>query len=475
MDGGRPRPARTANSGISTAFTVVLIAAALVVGALVGLAASGGLNGTHNPSAAPPSTAPTTTTSTTTTLPTTTTTSRAEAAAQLLSAVHVVPPDGAVHQSASTVVSVTAPAGARLVSVRVRPTAGGAPLAGVLDAQGAMWKATGSLLPGTSYLVSYEVAGAGGLVAYGSGNFTTAPPTVVVSAESLFPSSGIVVGVGQPIVIYFSHPVDTYAAQQAVLSHLHLAMSKPVPGGWHWFSSVELHFRPSHYWPVGDQVQLTGDLAGWDVGGGAWGEGQLSTSFVIGPSHISVVNVAQHVMTVYDNGRAIYTWPISAGAPNWPTQNGVHIVLDRESEVHMISSSVGIPVNSPAGYNEEVYWDVHISSSGEYVHAAPWSLSEQGYVNVSHGCVNLSPQRAETFFRFSRAGDVVDVVNSSRAAVMGDQGVMDWSFPASTVTWTPAKVSSLTSTVSTSPTTTTPPPVGAPYYPTTLPPAAPAP
>ena len=48
-------------------------------------------------------------------------------------------------------------------------------------------------------------------------------------------------------------------------------MSKPVPGGWHWFSSVELHFRPTSYWPVGDQVEVNGNLNGWDVGGGAWG------------------------------------------------------------------------------------------------------------------------------------------------------------------------------------------------------------
>jgi lipoprotein-anchoring transpeptidase ErfK/SrfK len=459
---------------MSTAVAVVLVAGALVVGALVGLAASGGLNTKGNQSApttatsAPPSsTAPTTST----TVATTTTTSKAQAAAQLLSAVHIVPSDGATHLSPSTVVTITAPAGARLVAVRVRPAGPGAPVTGTLDAQAGTWRATGQLLPATAYLVSYEVAGAGGLVAYGSSHFTTAPPAVVESVASLFPSPGIAVGIGQPIVIYFSHPVDTYAAQQAVLSHLHLAMSKPVPGGWHWFSSVELHFRPQHFWPVGEEVELTGNLSGWDIGGGEWGEGTLATSFAIGPSHITVVNVAAHEMTVYDNGKPIYTWPISAGAPNWPTQDGTHIVLDRSTVVRMVSSSVGIPVHSPGGYDELVYWDVHISSSGEYIHAAPWDLPEQGLVNISHGCVNLSPVRAETFFRFSRAGDVVQVVHSSRPPVMGDQGVMDWSFGPSVVIWTPAKVSKLTTSVTVAPTSSVPPPKGAPYTPNTLPPA----
>ena len=92
---------------------------------------------------------------------------------------------------------------------------------------------------------------------------------------------------------------------------------------------------------------------------------------------------------------------------------------------------MGIPVNSPNGYDETVLWDVHISQSGEYVHAAPWSVADQGSINVSHGCINLSTANAEAFFNFSRVGDVVVVVGSSRSPVGGDAGVEDWS----TVPW----------------------------------------
>ena len=88
--------------------------------------------------------------------------------------------------------------------------------------------------------------------------------------------------------------------------------------------------------------------------------------------------------------------------------DGIHIVLDRESVVHMVSSTVGIPVDSANGYDELVYIDVHISDSGEYVHAAPWSVSDQGVTNVSHGCINLSTANSLSFFNFSRLGDVVE-------------------------------------------------------------------
>jgi lipoprotein-anchoring transpeptidase ErfK/SrfK len=410
----------------------------------------------------------------------TTTTSHAQAIDQLLSQVTLSPANGSTKQPLSTVVTLRAN-GARLESVRVSVLPVGK-LRGVLDAAGDEWHSTSRLLPGDTYTVHYTVVSAGpgtnagtGAVAEasfsakGSGTFTTVPPASIVTA-SVFPSPGIAVGVGQPIVFMFSQPVDTLAAQKAVESHLSIAMSKRVPGGWHWFSSVELHFRPTSYWPVGDQVEVNGNLNGWDVGGGAWGEGVVSTAFVIGNSHISVVNLATHEMTVTDNGQLLYTWPISAGQPRWPTQDGTHIVLDRESVVHMISSTVGIPLKSPAGYNEFVYWDVHISDSGEYVHAAPWSVSEQGFENVSHGCVNLGPANAEAFFHFSRVGDIVQIVDGVRPPLQGDHGVMDWSFGGS-VTWTPAKVAHLTTTVTTIPVTTLPPPPGAPGGPVqTVPP-----
>ena len=124
-------------------------------------------------------------------------------------------------------------------------------------------------------------------------------------------------------------------------------------------------------------------------------------------------------MTVTDNGKVIAMYPFSGGRTTDPTMNGTHIVLDRESVVRMISSTNGVPVNSPDGYDELVYYDVHITDSGEYVHAAPWSVTSQGHANVSHGCVNLSPADALTFFGFSRVGDVVMVTGGPATARAG--------------------------------------------------------
>jgi lipoprotein-anchoring transpeptidase ErfK/SrfK len=50
-----------------------------------------------------------------------------------------------------------------------------------------------------------------------------------------------------------------------------------------------------------------------------------------------------------------------------------------------------------------------VTWGGVYVHSAPWSVGSQGNANVSHGCINLSPDNAEWYFNTVRVGDPVIV------------------------------------------------------------------
>ncbi len=342
----------------------------------------------------------------------------------LVSAVTFDPRAGTTGVTPSARVVVTAGKG-RLTAVRVAD-ASGRTVAGVLSTSRTTWSSNEMLATGVTYHVDAVVAH-GEVRAHATSSFTTLTPVALVGA-TLFPDS-LTVGVGEPIIVRFDHPISTDAARAGVLQHLTVSASVPVTGGWHWFSPTELHFRPEHYWPSGDRVQLVSDLAGWDAGAGMWGTGHHTAQFTVGDAHVALANLQTDQMTVTDNGHIVATYPISGGRPKYPTMGGTHIVMDRESVVRMISSTNGIPVNSPDGYDELVYADVHISDSGEYVHAAPWSVNDQGHTNVSHGCINLSPDNAWAFFAFSRIGDIVSVVGSTRPAERGDHGVMDWDTP----------------------------------------------
>jgi lipoprotein-anchoring transpeptidase ErfK/SrfK len=365
-------------------------------------------------------------------------TSIAKLRASLASAVTFAPSPGATSVAPDNPIVVKAQTG-RISTVHVT-SSGGAAVAGMLSTAGDTWQSSGSLAYGTDYHVAATVSDvtAGTLVSSDStSTFRTLTPTAGVTTD-VFPSDGLTIGVGQPVVFRFNQGITDSAARATLLTHLSVTESRPVVGGWHWYSDQELHFRPEKFWPTGDHVTVTWNLTGWNAGGGAWGNDVGTTRFSIGHARISYADLSTHVMTVTDNGRTVAKYPISGGKPTDPTMAGVHLVLDRSTVVHMVSSTNGIPVNSPDGYDELVYFDVHISDTGEYVHAAPWSVSSQGHTNVSHGCINLSPANAQAFFGFSRVGDVILVTGSPRPPVRGDHGVMDWD-----TTWsgfTPANV-----------------------------------
>ena len=370
---------------------------------------------------------------------TATTRSAPSLSAHLAAAVTVSPANGTTNVAPNASVFVTTNTG-YLTSVQVTPLTG-ASLTGSFNVDDTEWRSTGALAGTTTYQIKALVRSSSGATGTETSRFTTLTPTALVGA-TLWPDSGLSVGVGQPIVLRFSQPIITPSSQQSVLAFLHLSMSSPVPVGAYWFSPTELHLRPQNLWPTGEQIAFSSALGGWDAGSGEWGQGTNSVTFTIGDARISTANLSTDQMTVTDNGQLVATYPISAGRDQYPTMDGTHIVLDRESQVQMVSSSVGIPVNSPDGYNETVYWDVHISDSGEYVHAAPWSVGAQGNTNVSHGCINVSPANAEQFFGFSRVGDVINVVGGPRPPVPGDHGVMDWS--TAWASFTPVVVSPLT-------------------------------
>jgi lipoprotein-anchoring transpeptidase ErfK/SrfK len=242
----------------------------------------------------------------------------------------------------------------------------------------------------------------------------------------LSPGAGDTVGVGSPVIVTFDQPVPTNR-RAAVESGLSVTAKPSVVGAWHWMSDQEVHWRPPTYWKAGSKVTISSDLQGVDLGHGVWGaEGRHSTSFKIGDSHVSEVNQATHEMQVFDNGKLIKTFPVSTGRQVYPTMDGVHIALEKSQVVQMDSATVGIPKGSPGYYNETVFWDVRISDGGEFVHAAPWSVGDQGHINVSHGCVNLSTENAEWFYNWALNGDVVDVYDGVRPPEAGDPGTADW-------------------------------------------------
>jgi hypothetical protein len=188
-----------------------------------------------------------------------------------------------------------------------------------------------------------------------------------------------------------------------------------VVGAWYWDGNQTLDFRPRDYWPAGTTVSFTGHLNGVQAGPGLYGDHTLTQTFDIGPSVIAVANTATHRTQIYYNGALRYDWPISSGKPGDATPNGSYVTIEKGNPVQMTGP----------GYSLSVPWSVRFTFSGDYYHDAYWSVGEQGFENVSHGCVNLAPADARTYYQLAVPGDPITVVNSPKPGVW-DNGWTEW-------------------------------------------------
>jgi len=338
----------------------------------------------------------------------------------------VLPADGQVDISPASAILVSLSYG-ELDSVTVENAAGVA-VAGAMASPDAsrspLWQPSEPLSYGESYTITAQATGEDGKQLSSTSTFSTVTPTVQVF-PSIGPLDGTTVGVGMPIRVYFDQPVSDKAAAER---NLVVSTSTEVVGGWNWFSDTEVHWRPQLYWPANTEVRLDATLYGVSLGAGAWGQLDRSIAFTIGASHVSVADAATHTMQVYSDGALVQTFPVSMGSPEFQTRSGPHLVIDQERNKIMDSTTYGLALDA-GGYLTAVEYATRISNNGEFVHAAPWSVAQQGISNVSHGCINLAPERAAWFFEFSQIGDVVEVINGGPMLSAVDGDIYDWAIP----------------------------------------------
>lgn len=295
----------------------------------------------------------------------------------------------------------------------------------------ASWQSTAlSLLPSATYKVTATVADTAGEPRPVTLTVRTTPADRIAHA-ALSPGDSAVVGVGMPLAVSLDQPVKNDADRAAVVSRLTVVTKPAVEGAWRWMDDRTLHYRGPTYWATGTTISLTANLRRLPLSDGTWGSGIRRTSFTVGDAVISTVDVSRHIMVVRRNGQILRTVKVSTGRAEYPTHNGVHIVLEKVKLKTMDSSTIGIPRNGPGGYYLKVPNSVRISNSGEFVHSAPGTVRQQGVANVSHGCVNVAPADAAWFFTLAKRGDVVQVINSPRKPVTWDGGTMDWNMPFS--------------------------------------------
>jgi lipoprotein-anchoring transpeptidase ErfK/SrfK len=223
----------------------------------------------------------------------------------------------------------------------------------------------------------------------GTGLAAAPGPAAVANVS---PAPGQVVGVAMPVTVTFAQPVaDRAAAERS----FHITSANAPQGNFVWLKNDVVQWNPSSYWPAHSTISLS--------------VGDLKTNFQSGAQTVGVADLNAHTFTVSIDGQVVRTMPASMGKPKHPTPIGSFTALEKQSPVIMDSRTIGIPLSDPEGYKLTVYDAVRVTWGGVYVHSAPWSVAQQGNSNVSHGCINLSPDNAAWYYDQVNIGDPIIV------------------------------------------------------------------
>jgi lipoprotein-anchoring transpeptidase ErfK/SrfK len=293
---------------------------------------------------------------------------------------------------------------------------------GSVGANQATWQATRLLDPGRAYVLAITGVNSDGAKATTTLRFSTKD---LSRDEEVYPNpipgDGSTVGVAMPVVMTFDLSVENKAAFERAMK----VTSVPAQAGsWRWVSDREAHWRPKVYWQPGTKVTLDAKLNGIPAGNGRFGQMDRTGHFTVGSSVVAKVDLAGHHLNLYQGGKLARTIPVTGGKPGFVTRSGSKVIMEKLWTTRMVAT--GAKKGDPDYYDlPDVKYAMRVTWSGEFLHAAPWSVGYQGYANVSHGCVGMSTDNAAWLFNTMKVGDPVIVSGTGRSLDEGN-GWTDW-------------------------------------------------
>jgi lipoprotein-anchoring transpeptidase ErfK/SrfK len=334
----------------------------------------------------------------------------------------VTPSDGSRNVPVSTEVGISL-SGGRLLGVSLTRAGRTAPVPGGLRADGSSWVPAAPLAYAARYtavVTATDTTGAQSVRV--STTFSTMARPGRTTGTGLYLFDGQVYGVAMPVVVEFDPPVPV-AARAGVQRRLFVQTSPAQPGVWSWAGGRQAFYRGPQYWRPGTVITVRAALDGVPTGDGRFGDTDRSATARIGPAILLDIDNASKQMQVYADGQLVRRMPVSLGKPSTPSSSGRLVVMSKEYATTFDTTREG-----PGGYRVTVNYALRLTWGGEFIHAAPWSVADQGHRNVSHGCVNLSRSNAAWLFRVAHVGDPV-VVRGTEVHVTPGNGWTAWDQP----------------------------------------------
>jgi lipoprotein-anchoring transpeptidase ErfK/SrfK len=288
---------------------------------------------------------------------------------------------------------------------------------GSMREDGSSWVPERPLEPTTGYTATVTSTGGSGLTTSDRTSFTTMAAPAPRTGTGLYLFDGGEYGVAMPVVVEFVRPVPP-DARAGVQKRMFVTTDPPQPGVWHWVENgSQAFYRARGYWQPGTELDVRIALEGHPTGDGRYGDTDRSATATIGSRVELEVDNDRKSMTVIEDGEVTRTMPVSLGKASTPSSSGRMVVMTRERQTVFDTFD---ELGPGEGYRIDIEYALRLTWGGEFIHAAPWSVADQGERNVSHGCVNLSTRNARWLFGVVKVGDPVTVRGTGQELAQGN-------------------------------------------------------
>jgi lipoprotein-anchoring transpeptidase ErfK/SrfK len=339
------------------------------------------------------------------------------------SALGVVPADNAADVPVS--VEVGLQGGGKLTAVELSDAAG-KQVPGKMRDDASSWVPDDPLDYTTKYTVKASGTSATGKGGTQTTTFTTMSRPGNRMDAHLYMADNATYGQAMPLVVEFKQGGVAAADRAGVERRLFVTSDPPQVGAWHWDSDSQIEYRSKDSWRPGTKIHARLALGGLPVGGGRYGKQDITIDAAIDTvKRVIEIDNASKQLTATQDGQVARTMPVSLGKPDKPSFSGTMIIMERLDKTTFDSSTYGTPINSKDGYRTDVQFAERLTWDGQFVHAAPWSVAQQGHTNVSHGCVNIATDNAQWIYDWIKVGDPV-IVKGTESHVNQGNGWTAW-------------------------------------------------